>query len=318
MSGSIFIPLGAGVLSALLHLSATSGSPSAIFVTYFAQAPLAAAGLALGFMPAAVAAAFAAVIVALVSPSAGALTLFLTVSALPILMVVYFALQNRTTEDGTVEWYPIGRLLGWLTALGLAAFGGALVLSSAAGDGLQAAIREFLVPLKDAFSVSSQPQNADAVLDAIISMMVRYSPGMMVASWMMMIIVNCTLAQQFLTLAGKNLRPKPAYRDAVLPIWPAGILAMGLAATFFGGFPGFIGINVAIIASAPFFFIGLAVVHSITAAWQGRIIALICFYIAILSLLWPVGALVAILGILEHWLRLRDRTKAASTNKGND
>ena len=51
------IPLGAGVIAALLHLSVTLGSPGAFMLAYFAQAPIAAVGLAFGFMPAAMAAA---------------------------------------------------------------------------------------------------------------------------------------------------------------------------------------------------------------------------------------------------------------------
>jgi len=61
------IPLGAGVIAALLHLSVTLGSPGAFMLAYFAQAPIAAAGLAFGFMPAAMAAASAAAISSTVS-----------------------------------------------------------------------------------------------------------------------------------------------------------------------------------------------------------------------------------------------------------
>ena len=140
MQRAQLIPLGAGVIAALLHLSVTLGSSGAFMFAYFAQAPIVATGLALGFMPAAVAAAIAAVLVALGSPGVGALSLFVLTSALPVLLIVYFAIQNRVRdgegEDGSVEWYPVGRLLGWLTALALIAFVAAYLLFSGAENGV--------------------------------------------------------------------------------------------------------------------------------------------------------------------------------------
>ena len=97
MQRAQLIPLGAGVIAALLHLSVTTGSPGAFMLAYFAQAPIVATGLALGFMPAAVAAAVAAVLVALGSPGVGALSLFVLTSALPVLIIVYFATGKAKT-----------------------------------------------------------------------------------------------------------------------------------------------------------------------------------------------------------------------------
>jgi hypothetical protein len=72
-----------------------------------------------------------------------------------------------------------------------------------------------------------------------------------------------------------------------------------------------------LIASIPFFFIGLAVLHSISAAWPGRPLALAGVYLFLILALWP-AAFVAVLGVLEFWLRLRDRAKARRSNKGNE
>ena len=80
--------------------------------------------------------------------------------------------------------------------------------------------------------------------------------------------------------------------------------------------PVLFGFNIMLIASIPFFFIGLAVLHSISAAWPGRSLALAGVYLLLIIALWP-AAFVAMLGVLELWLRLRDRAKARRTNKGN-
>jgi hypothetical protein len=120
MQRAQLIPLGAGVVAALLHLSVTLGSPGAFMLAYFAQAPIVAAWACPGFHACCRRGGnCAAVLVALGSPGVGALSLFVLTSALPVLVIVYFAIQNRIRdgegEDGSVEWYPVGRLLGWLT-----------------------------------------------------------------------------------------------------------------------------------------------------------------------------------------------------------
>ena len=272
MRNAMLIPLGAGVVSATLHLSITLGSPGALMCAYFAQLPIAATGLALGLMPAAVAAAFAAILVALLSTGAGTLSLFVITSALPVLMVVHFALKNRS--DGAVEGYLKSSLAGLIQA-------------------------------------------DQVAMDTIIATTARIFPGVAVASWILMNLVNCLLAQRFLAAANKSIRPKPIYSEVEVPLWPVTIAILGAILAFFGGESAFIGLNIMFIAAIPFFFIGLAVLHSISAAWPGRPFLLAGAYIFLVLAHWPAALLVA-LGTLEPWLRLREKANARHSNKGNE
>ena len=311
MRNALLIPAGAGSVSAILHLSVTLGSPGAFMLAYFAQLPLAAIGLALGLMPAAVAAASAAILVALFSPGVGALSLFIITSALPILMVVYFALQNQIDDEGNTAWYPVGRILVWLSMLGIGAFVVAQVIFMQGDGGIRGTIEAYLKSVIAGFAQADQ-----AAVDAMLATIAKIFPGIAAASWILMNIINCAMAQRFLAAADKNIRPKPVYSDIEIPSWPAGIVVLGGVLAFFGGEPGFFGFNIMLIASIPFFFIGLAVLHSISAAWPGRPLALAGVYLLLILALWP-AAFVAMLGVLELWLRLRDRAKARRTNKGN-
>jgi hypothetical protein len=312
MSGTQLIPLGAGIVSALLHLSVASGSPGALMIAYFAQLPLAATGLSLGAMQGAVASAVAAVIVALAAPGGGSLTLLLTITLLPVKVVVFLALRNAPADNGAVAWYPLGRIMAALAALALAIFAVALVVFSGSEDGLQGAVNRYLVAFADVYQVDNRE-----TIEAFMLSAARVFPGAAAVSWLVMVIVNCGLAQQFLCATGRNIRPKPTYRDVETVLWPAIAALAGAILMIFGGFPGFVGLNVLIVALVPFFFIGLAVLHSISAAWPGRPLLLVGVYIFLVLLLWP-AAIVALLGIAENWMRLRDRAAASRTNKGND
>ena len=318
MQRAQLIPLGAGVVAALLHLSVTLGSPGAFMLAYFAQAPIVATGLALGFMPAAVAAAIAAVLVALGSPGVGALSLFVLTSALPVLVIVYFAIQNRIRdgegEDGSVEWYPVGRLLGWLTVLALVAFVAAYLVFLGAENGVRGATETYL---RNVLGALRNVQADAAAVDQLITTMAAIFPAVAAASWLLMIVVNGVMAQKFLTASGKNLRPIPAYSEIEVPIWPAAVVIFGALVAIFGGNSGFFGINVMLIGTIPFFFIGLAVLHSISAAWPGRLFLLVGAYLFLVLLVWP-AAIIALLGLIEHWVRLRERMHARRSNKGNE
>ena len=318
MQRAQLIPLGAGIVAALLHLSVTLGSSGAFMLAYFAQAPIVATGLALGFMPAAVAAAVAAVLVAVGSPGVGALSLFVLTSALPVLLIVYFAIQNRVRdgegEDGAVEWYPLGRLLGWLTILALAAFVIAYLVFMGAENGVRGATETYL---RNVLGALQGVQADTAAIDQLISTMAVVFPAVAAASWILMIVVNGVMAQKFLTASGNNLRPMPVYSETEGPVWPAAVVAFGALMTIFGGNAGFFGVNLMMIGAIPFFFIGLAVLHSISAAWPGRLLLLIGAYLFLVLLVWP-AAILALLGLIEHWVRLRERMHARRSNKGNE
>ena len=55
-----------------------------------------------------------AVIAAFLSPLSG--LGFVVVTALPAWWLSYLALLGRPDRDGTMEWYPVGRLLVWMAA----------------------------------------------------------------------------------------------------------------------------------------------------------------------------------------------------------
>lgn len=312
MRNAFVIPLGAGLLSAALYLTIALGSPSAFLLAYFAQAPIAAAGFSLGFMPAAGAAAFASIFVLVASPSVGALSLYLLTSALPIMTIVFFALQNRENKNGNLEWYPIKNLLTCLTVLGIAAFFLVFMLFLFFDDGMIGIGQRYFQAMFPKLDHIGQNH-----VNEVISLISQIFPALAVTSWILMNILNCVLAQKIVVMTGKNIRPTPSFSATGAVIWPLSTAIIGIILSSFGGQIGFLGINLFLISLIPFFFIGLAVLHSVSVSWPGRLLILTMVYILMAITHWP-AAILAAIGVLEYWFKFRNRSTSEKTDKENE
>jgi hypothetical protein len=121
MIATISIALAAGLASALMFASITSGAPISLLLINLTPLPLMVVGLVWGPLGAAVGGIFAtAVIAALFGlPYSGA---FVMVNAMPAWWLAHLCLLARprpkdagpANPDDAQEWYPVGRLLLWV------------------------------------------------------------------------------------------------------------------------------------------------------------------------------------------------------------
>ncbi len=131
-------------------------------------------------------------------------------------------------------------------------------------------------------------------------------PGVVAASWMIMLVANAALAQGVLARFGANWRPSPDLAGLGLPLWVPVALGLAAAAVLFEGAPRFVGINMLILLSVPFCLAGLAVLHAVVRHMSHPAMALVGFYMLAALFGWPLVA-VAVLGLLESGLGLRRR-----------
>jgi hypothetical protein len=129
---------------------------------------------------------------------------------------------------------------------------------------------------------------------------------------MVMSVVNAVLAQHLVTRMKRNLRPTPAYADLLLPQWMSWPLIGSAALALIGsGDLQFTGRNLTLVLAVPFFFVGLAVVHT----WARRVaytgVVVVVFYLILLLSGWAMLA-VAGLGMAEQWIGLRGRFAGSS------
>jgi hypothetical protein len=291
MSKASLLALAGGVASALLYLMLTTGSPMALVLAYFSQTPLFLVGLGLGLTPAMIACGVALVGLAAATEIATA-ALFLVLTALPVLYVVRHALLSRRTADGAVEWYPVGSMLGGLTIYGLLLL---LAVTAWYRGAIEEVSLRYLTELARASGGTLGPQ---------AEYFARYIPGAVLASALLMAVVNGSVAQSALIRMGHALRPSPSWRAITVPRWLVPVLAAAAAAALLPDEAGVIGANAAVIAALPFTLAGLAVLHSVSHRWPARGLALGLIYATTVILGWP-AIVVAALGVLDQWLPLR-------------
>lgn len=294
--------IAAGLLASLLFLSLAKGFGSGIVLSYLAPLPMMMIGLAAGAVAALAAAVVGAAAVAGTVGGVSAL-LFLVAVALPALVVANRSLLWRENEDGSIEWYPPGFVLAWLTAAGLALLLVGTALVADHPEGVRGFVAEMIGRALDLIAADLPPIRRNEA----VSWWTPLFPAMTVVSWLLMAVANATGAQALLVRMGRNIRPQPVWRELMLPDWPAAALAaMGLAGLALDGDLGFVAANMAVVLLVPFVFLGLAGIHRFAATRpQSRMILGLVYGLLILAFGWA-ALVVAGLGLVRFW-RLRFR-----------
>jgi len=301
MARQALIAVGAGLTSALASLAFIAGAPFALTLVYLAPLPMMMAGLALGFR----ATVFGSLAGFMTIGMFGGMTsaaIFGLVHALPALMVVNLALMKREPPEGGTVWFPPGPIAAMLAVLG-AGFLVSAALMVASGPGLQGLITAHL---GEAFTMMA-PNMPEESRRQVAGMLAPLFPGAVSASWVIMAVINATLAQGLVVRMGHNLRPSPAYAAFDLPMWLSWPLVGAAAVALAGsGEWEYAGRNVAMILAVPYFLLGLAVVHTLArrVAFTGPL--LVAFYLVIVVSLWA-ALVVAGIGVVEQWIGLRGR-----------
>jgi hypothetical protein len=325
MTRSLIFGSLAGLASAMLMLTASNGLLGFV-LSYLVPLPLLLAGLTHGVFAAGIAGAIGTVISGLDGLATGGI--FLAIFAAPAAIMVRQALLARPAEEagtgaepvsGALEWYPAGRLLLWLVGWAAAMFGVAILATAGHDGGLPGTIRPMLEKLMAVFlQVSDDPamHKADPVdLAATIAPLL---PMTIAFGWLLVMVVNGTLAQGLAVMLKQNRRPSPRYRAVTLPRMLAVLLAIAVAAAFL--LPrdaAYIGITMATILAFPFLLQGLAVMHGLAArtAMPGFLLAAFYAVLVVGSLGGFLIALVAILGLIEQWAGFRRRLAGAGASQ---
>ncbi len=290
--------VAAGAASAVLFGAVLSGWLNAVPLAYMAQLPLFVVGLSFGWP----AAAFAGGIGSAGLLALGELTFALVFAAMfaaPVAIMCQRALRHRVAPDGTLEWYPPGRIAGDATLLALAVAGGQMLLLASLATGPESLLRARLDP-----DAAPNPQVDEAM--QFVRALAPILPGVAGALWLWVMTLNGALAQWIVRRAGTAWRPSPRMADLELPAWMTGLFALAVIGSLLPGFSGLAGSNAVVVLLAAYTLAGLAIVHAAATRWTSPALGLGAVYLASLMLGAPLLAIAAA-GVLEPWMKLRLR-----------
>jgi len=307
MPAAIAMVLSAGLTSALLYASVLGGTFGALILILLSPLPLYFVGLGRGTYAALGAGAIATMIIGIAIGSFAALN-FGAANAVPAILLVRQAGLRRQRSDGTVEWYPAGRLMLALGLYASIAFIAVLIGFSGSTGGLAAFLAREFAEMQAGFGVTSPGPAEQPIVAAVVAII----PGLAGSSWLLVTAGNALLAQGLLVRFGRNMRPSPRLDSYALPAWLAAATALALGVGIFGTATlGYAGLNLAIILLTPFAFAGLALVHLLAKRGGAQAPFFVMLYIVLgmtlLALSWLLVLGLAGLGVVDQLAHLRQR-----------
>jgi hypothetical protein len=171
MIATISIALAAGLASALMFASITSGAPISLLLINLAPLPLMVVGLAWGELGAAVGGIAAMLAIASLFGVPYSLA-FVIANALPAWWLGHLVLLGRpiakdatsATPDEALEWYPVGRILLWIVIFATIITAATLLTMGSDGPTIQSTIRKGLLDLMESAGLTL----SDATMDALV------------------------------------------------------------------------------------------------------------------------------------------------------
>lgn len=301
MSYRLLIALGAGLISAVVFASATTG-PLLMRMILFLLTPLALflAGLGLGPL-AAVVAGIAGTFLVLLAGTPLAALVFAASQAVPVIILVYLASLHRHMPDGTTEWYPVGRLV--IAAALLAGLFAVLTFFLLGGN--VETLRTFLREMLQAFVDTELPKMPDAPklgpaeIEEAANLALSLLPAASAISSMGSLLLNLWLAGRITLASGRLARPWPDIAAMVYPAWTPLLLALAMGGGFFDGMPGMFARGFAGTLFFSYLLLGLAVVHYVTRGRPWRVFALWALYASLFVMNTIASLGIALLGLAE-------------------
>lgn len=312
-------------------LLALIGGITSVFATAIAlgPAPILVIGFYLGYAFAGVSAGIAALLI-LLNFDSGSSIYYIIGAGLPALLIVRQAMISQPGADpNSVDWYPPGQILAWLTVYGVVVLACIAIYLATSGHTLETISRDVLLKIATLFTNNADIQYQSAEHRAAAMKLweesayqtARVLAGITFSIILLKIVALATAAQGLLNRAGAALRPSPAYVALELPRWLAGALAAALVIALLPGGLGSFGRNAALFLSTPFFLLGLTVIHTLSRRSLKPGSVMSAFYMGLFLvavLIKPALALLVLLGIGEQWISLRQRFAAPGANQEDE
>jgi hypothetical protein len=312
MIAIVLIAVAAGCASALMFASIISGALISLLLFYLAPLPLMVAALGWGPLSATIGGIAAATGLGAIFGLPYCIA-FAVMVALPAWWLGHLTLLGRPVTNGAssgngaspvapaLEWYPVGRILLWITGFAALTTMAALLTLGTDAAAVTGALRRGLMRIigpRDAASTGETEQWIDAL--------VTIGPAAAAVVAMMTLTLNLWLAARITATSGRLHRPWPDLKSAALPPMTLAALCVAVAFCFSGGLLAILAQIVTAALMMAYALTGFAVLHTLTLALKSRALWLSCTYAIVMVFGWPVLAMV-VLGLADAVFGIRQR-----------
>jgi hypothetical protein len=312
MIAIILIAIAAGCASALMFASIVSGALISLLLFYLAPLPLMVAAMGWGPLAATIGGIAAAI-------GLGALfgfpycIAFVVMVALPAWWLGHLALLGRPATHAAaagngaapvapdLEWYPVGRILLWISGFAVLTTMVALLTLGTDAAAITGALRRGLLRI-----LGPQDAASTGEIEQWIDTLVTIAPAAATVVAMMTLTLNLWLAAKITATSGRLHRPWPDLKSAALPPMTPAALSVALALCFTGGVLAILAQIVTAALTMAYALTGFAVLHTLTLSLKSRALWLGCTYAIVVVFSWPVLAM-AILGLADALFGIRQR-----------
>ena len=312
MIAIVLIAIAAGCASALMFASIISGALISLLLFYLAPLPLMVAALGWGPISATIGGITAATGLGAIFGLPYCIAFAVTI-ALPAWWLGHLALLGRAVTNGassgngaspiapTLEWYPVGRILLWISGFAALTTMAALLTLGTDAAAITGAMRRGLLRIigpRDAASTGETEQWIDAL--------VTIAPAAAAIVAIMTLTLNLWLAARITATSGRLHRPWPDLKSAELPPMTLAALCVAVAFCFTGGLLAILAQIVTAALMMAYALTGFAVLHTLTLALKSRVLWLSGIYAIVVVFGWPVLAIV-VLGLADAVFGIRQR-----------
>ncbi|WP_201833975.1 DUF2232 domain-containing protein [Microvirga zambiensis] len=300
--------IGAGLVSALLTAVIVKATPLAAVLYLLAPIPVLIVSLGWDHRSGLVAGIVGGLAIALIlSPLSG--IGFALITALPAWWLSYLALLGRPGPDGTMEWYPVGRLLAWTAATAALTIIAAGVISTG-GD--YAAFDQNARAVSEAFVNTQFTSSGPGALDAetreeLVGLLARATPLLSAQGFTTVLVLYLWAAARIVQASKRLPRPWPPVPELVMPRSAGLILVAALALATIDGFLGALGMALAGAFIMAFALQGLAAIHDRTRGKSGRAFLLSALYVLVIITQGILMVALALFGLADSVFGLRRR-----------
>lgn len=304
MTKTIGIGVLAGLVSALLFGVLIKATALALFLYLFAPLPILIVGLGWSHKAALAAVASGSLaLAAMLAPAAG--LKFAVYIALPAWWLAYLALLGRPRSDGSLEWYPLGRLLAWVAGTAALAFVAIAVVATPDYQTYRARLDELArqlvqvqmtgkpptpAPAPNAETGETPPpaqepppvpQTPDDLQGEVARTLASLAPGIVGQGLTVLMTFYLWLAARIVQISGRLMRPWPDIPATTMPRGVLAVFAAAIGLALVGGYPGVLGTALAGALAAAFALQGLAAFHDRSRGRPARGALLFGLYIVL-------------------------------------